>query len=82
MRTAHALCTRTTILTFAFTGCHSHQDRVDALRKEHDRLSQQYQKDCGAQYLNAKPQFSQKCVDEAKQMDDLWKQLQAERAKK
>lgn len=80
MRRTTTLFALTTILTFAFTGCHSHQDRIDALQKEHDRLSQQYQKDCGAQYLNAKPQFSKKCVDEAKQMDDVWKQLQQEKA--
>ena len=69
------------VLTFALGGCESHQGKVDALQKEHDRISQQYKKDCGDEYLTAKPQFSQKCVDEPKQMDDVWKQLQAEKAK-
>jgi hypothetical protein len=68
-------------MTFAFVGCESHQAKIDALQKEHDRISQQYKQDCGAEYLKAKPQFSQKCIDEAKHMDDVWKQLQAERSK-
>jgi len=69
------------VFLFAFAGCKSHQAKVDALQKEHDQLSQQYKRDCGAEYLKAKPQFSQKCVDEANKMDDVWKQLQAERSK-
>jgi hypothetical protein len=64
----------------SLTGCQSHQAKIDDLQKEHDRLSQQYQKDCGSEYLKAKPQFDQKCLDEAKQMDDVWKQLQQEKA--
>jgi len=67
--------------TITLSGCRSHQSKIDALQKEHDRLSQQYQKDCGDEYLKAKPQFSQKCTDEAKQMDEVWKQLQSERSK-
>ena len=67
--------------TMALSGCRTHQSRIDALRKEHDRLSQQYQKDCCDEYLKAQPQFSQKCTDEAKQMDEVWKQLQSERSK-
>jgi uncharacterized lipoprotein NlpE involved in copper resistance len=63
---------------FSLMGCQSHQAKIDDFQKEHDRLSQQYQKDCGSEYLKAKPQFSQKCLDEAKQMDDVWKQLQQE----
>lgn len=74
---------RITILFMAsilsLMGCQSHQAKIDDLQKEHDRLSQQYQKDCGSEYLKAKPQFSQKCLDEAKQMDDVWKQLQQEK---
>jgi hypothetical protein len=62
-------------------GCKSHQSKIDALQQEHDQLSRQYQKDCGSEYLNANPQFSEKCKNEAKQMDDVWKRLQAERAK-
>lgn len=69
------------VSAIALTGCKTHQARIDALQKEHDRLSQQYQKDCGDEYLKAKPEFSQKCADEAKQMDEVWKQLQAERTK-
>jgi hypothetical protein len=65
---------------FPLTGCQSHQAKIDDLKKEHDQLSQQYQKDCGSEYLKAKPQFSQKCLDEAKQMDDVWKKLQQEKA--
>jgi hypothetical protein len=65
---------------FSLVGCQSHQAKIDGLQKEHDRLSQQYQKDCGSEYLKARPEFSQKCVDEAKQMDDVWKQLQQEEA--
>jgi outer membrane murein-binding lipoprotein Lpp len=60
-------------------GCQSHEAKIDSLQKEHERLSQQYQKDCGSEYMKAKPEFSQKCQDEAKQMDDVWKKLQAER---
>ena len=59
----------------------SHQSRLDQLQKEHDRISRQYQKDCGSEYLKADPQFSQKCKDESKQMDDAWKKLQEEKAK-
>ena len=69
------------VITIALTGCQSRQEKIDALQRKHDRISQQYKKDCGDQYLKAQPQFSQKCVDEAKQMDDLWKQLQAEKSK-
>jgi len=69
------------VITIALTGCQSRQEKIDALQREHARISKQYKKDCGDQYLKAQPQFSQKCVDEAKQMDDLWKQLQAEKSK-
>ena len=69
------------IFAVALTGCQNHHVKVDELQKEHDRLNQQYRKDCGGEYLKAKPQFSQKCIDEAKQMDDTWKQLQQEKAK-
>jgi hypothetical protein len=69
------------VFTLVLGGCESHQAKVNALEKEHDRIGQEYKKDCGDEYLKARPQFSQKCVDEAKQMDDLWKQLQAEKTK-
>ena len=68
-------------IVFECAGCETHQSKVDALQKEHERLSRQYQKDCGSEYLKAKPEFGQKCADEAKQMDEAWKKLQAERAK-
>ena len=70
-----------TATLFGCAGCESHQSKVDALQKEHERLSRQYQKDCGSEYLKAKPEFSQKCADEAKQMDEAWKKLEAEHAK-
>jgi uncharacterized protein YukE len=69
------------VIATALTGCQSHQAKIDALQREHDRISEQYKRDCGDQYLKAQPQFSQKCVDEAKQMDDIYKRLQEERAK-
>ena len=68
-------------IAIAMTGCQSHLAKIDVLQKEHDRISQQYKKDCGDQYLKAEPEFNQKCIDEAKQMDDLWKQIQAEKSK-
>lgn len=64
-----------------FTGCESHQARVDALQKEYDRLSQQFGKDCSADYLKMPPTLSPKCVDEDKKMKEVWDRLQAERAK-
>jgi len=67
--------------TTALSGCRTRPSKIDALQKEHDRLSQQYQRDCGDEYLKAKPEFNQKCADEAKQMDEVWKQLQTERSK-
>jgi hypothetical protein len=69
------------VLVIVMTGCKSHPAKIDALQREHDRLSQQYQKDCGDEYLKAQPQFSQKCADEAKQMDQEWKELQSELSK-
>jgi hypothetical protein len=81
MRRTTTLFALTTILTFAFTGCHSHQDRIDALQKQYDRLNQQFAKDCSAEYLKVPPTLSPKCNDENKKMKDTWDQLQAERAK-
>ena len=37
-------------IAIALTGCQSHQDKVDALQKEYDRLGAQFQKDCSAEY--------------------------------
>ena len=63
-------------------GCESHQAKVDQLQKEYDRLSQQFAKDCSAEYLKTPPNLSPKCTDESKKVSDAWNRLQAERAKK
>ena len=63
-------------------GCESHQAKVDALQKEYDQLGQQFQKDCSAEYLKVPPTLSPECADENKKMDEAWKRLQTERAKK
>ena len=34
------------VVTFALSGCESHQAKVDALQKEYDRFSSQFRKDC------------------------------------
>jgi hypothetical protein len=80
MRCVARITIRVMASVLPLTGCQSHQSKIDDLQKEHDRLSQQYQKDCGSEYLEAKPQFSQKCLDESKQMDDVWKKLQQEKS--
>jgi ABC-type uncharacterized transport system auxiliary subunit len=69
------------VLVFALAGCQSHQAKIDALQQEHDRISQQFAKDCSAELLKVPPTQSQKCVDEDKQMKDAWDRLQAERMK-
>jgi hypothetical protein len=69
------------LITFTFTGCESHQAKVDALQKEYDRLGAQFQKDCSAEYFEVPPTLSQKCADEKRQTEDAGKRLQAERAK-
>jgi hypothetical protein len=68
-------------ITLGFAGCQSHKAKVDALQKEYDRLTQQFGKDCSAEYLEASPVLSAKCVDENKRMKDVWDRLQAERMK-
>lgn len=78
-RIGFGICTALFAITLA--GCESHQGKIDELQNEHDRLNQEYKHDCASEYLKAKPQFSQKCIDEAKQMDQVWKQIQAEKAK-
>ena len=75
-------CVTAIFTAVCLAGCQTHQDKVDALQREHDHISQQYQKDCAAEYLKAQPQFNQKCIEEQKQMDDAWKRLQAEKAKR
>jgi len=69
------------VIAIAVTGCQSHQNKVDALQKEYDRLGAQFQKDCSAEYYKVPPTLSPKCADEKKQTDDAYKRLQEERAK-
>lgn len=64
------------------TGCESHQAKLDRLQKEYDRLSQQFAKDCSAEYLKTPPNLSPKCVDESKQMGEAGNRLREEQAKK
>jgi hypothetical protein len=63
-------------------GCESHQAKVDQLQKEYDRLSQQFAKDCSAEYLKTPPNLSPKCADESKEMGEAGKRLREEQAKK
>jgi hypothetical protein len=62
-------------------GCESHQAKVDRLQKEYDRLTQQFAKDCSAEYLKTPPNLSPKCADESKQMGEAGRRLREERAK-
>jgi hypothetical protein len=63
------------------TGCESHQAKIDRLQKEYDKISQQFGKDCSAEYLKVPPNLSQKCVDESKQMGEAGRRLRQEQAK-
>jgi hypothetical protein len=75
-----------TILAASFllswTGCKSHQAKVDELQKEYDRLGEQFRRDCNTELLNVPPTLSPKCQDENKQVQEAWNRLQAERATK
>jgi hypothetical protein len=82
MRRTTMLFALTAILPFAFIGCQSHQEKVDALQKEYDQLGQQYRKDCFAELANIGSKLSPKCADEKQKLSDAWDRLQAERAKK
>lgn len=82
MRHVIKICTLSMVLCFAFTGCQSHQSKVDALQKEYDHLTQQFGQDCSAEFLKVPPTLSQKCEDEDKHMKQVWEQLLAERSKK
>jgi hypothetical protein len=62
-------------------GCESHEAKIDRLQKEYDKISQQFGKDCSAEYLKVPPNLSQKCVDESKQMGDAGKRLREEQVK-
>lgn len=63
-------------------GCESHQAKVDRLQKEYQQESEQFGKDCSAEYLKVPPTLSPKCNDENTKMKQTWDQLQAERARK
>ena len=63
-------------------GCESHQAKVDQLQKEYQQESEQFGKDCSAEYLKVPPTLSPKCNDENTRMKQTWDQLLAERAKK
>jgi hypothetical protein len=65
----------------ALPGCESHQAKIDRLQQEYDKISQQFGKDCSAEYLKVPPTLSQKCVDESKQMGEAGKRLREEQAK-
>ena len=79
-RTAIVAATAVT-LTIALLGCQSHQARVDALQKKYDQLSQEFGKDCSAEYLKVPPTLSPKCKSENQKMKEVWDQLEAEHAR-
>ena len=64
------------------SGCESHQAKVDRLQKEYQQESEQFGKDCSAEYLKVPPTLSPKCNDENTKMKQTWDELLAERAKK
>ena len=82
MRRTAIVAATAVMLTIAVLGCQSHQAKVDALQKKYDQLSQQFGKDCSAEYLKVPPTLSPKCNDENQRMKEVWNQLQAERARK
>jgi hypothetical protein len=68
-------------LLLVLAGCESHQAKVDRLQKEYQQESEQFGRDCSAEYLKVPPTLSPKCNDENAKMKRTWDQLQAERAK-
>jgi hypothetical protein len=62
-------------------GCHSQEAKVADLQKQYDQLSDQFKRDCSADYLKVPPALSPKCEAENKKMKDVWDRLQTERAK-
>lgn len=82
MRHSTKIARFTIVLGLAFTGCQSHQAKVDALQKEYDRLASQFHQDCSAEYLKIPPTISAKCTEEDKQVKEAWNRLQAEVANK
>ncbi len=77
-----ALFTFLSAASVLVTGCESHQAKVDRLQKEYQQESEQFGKDCSAEYLKVPPTLSPKCNDENTKMKQTWDQLLAERAKK
>jgi hypothetical protein len=63
-------------------GCESHQAKVDRLQKEYQQESEQFGRDCSAEYLKVPSTLSPKCNDENTKMKQTWDQLLAERAKR
>jgi hypothetical protein len=63
-------------------GCESHQAKVDRLQKEYQQESEQFGRDCSAEYLKVPPTLSPKCNDENTKLKQTWDQLLAERAKR
>ena len=82
MRHAIIVAATAVTLTIAVLGCQSHHAKVDGLQKKYDQLSQQFGKDCSAEYLKVPPTLSPKCNGENQKMKEVWDQLQAERARK
>ena len=68
-------------VTLVQTGCESHQVKIDRLQKEYQLESEQFGRDCSAEYQKVPPTLSPKCNDENEKMKHTWDQLQAERAK-
>ena len=68
-------------LALVQTGCESHQAKIDRLQKEYQQESEQFGRDCAAEYLKVPPTLSPKCNDENAKMKHTWEQLQAARAK-
>jgi hypothetical protein len=77
-----ALFTFLSAASVLVAGCESHQAKVDRLQKEYQQESEQFGKDCSAEYLKVPPTLSPKCNDENTKMKQTWDQLLAERAKK
>ena len=82
MRHAAIAAATAVTLTFALSGCQSHQAKVDALQKKYDQLGQQFRQDCSSEMLNIPPKLSPKCSEENKKVGEAWKKLQDERTQK
>lgn len=82
MLKAAVIAVLSTASVLVLAGCESHQAKVDRLQKEYQQETEQFGKDCSAEYLKVPPTLSPKCNDENAKMKRTWEQLQAERAKK